>query len=285
MVNWLTLTLISTILFTTMNLLQRVLAVSSHDQRAAAIVFNFTAASMAFAIFILTGAYQNFSLPSSQIAYIGLVVGVVSYGLFERLRFVAAKRIDASTLTIITTLGIVIAFIGSAIIYHEDISISKMIGSLLILSAIFIVPSPKNQHSKKTRSGLLIGLAISLCIGFALMMDKNGALFFSSETYSILVWSLPLLIVIYPGIKVEKLYAEIKIGSWRIILMALVNVLAYATFLKAFTLADATKVMPIGQLSTIMTVLLGAAFLNERDGLVAKIIAGLIATVGAILLV
>jgi len=240
---------------------------------------------MAFAIFILTGAYQNFSLPSSQIAYIGLVVGVVSYGLFERLRFVAAKRIDASTLTIITTLGIVIAFIGSAIIYHEDISISKMIGSLLILSAIFIVPSPKNQHSKKTRSGLLIGLAISLCIGFALMMDKNGALFFSSETYSILVWSLPLLIVIYPGIKVEKLYAEIKIGSWRIILMALVNVLAYAIFLKAFTLADATKVMPIGQLSTIMTVLLGAAFLNERDGLVAKIIAGLIATVGAILLV
>lgn len=63
------------------------------------------------------------------------------------------------------------------------------------------------------------------------------------------------------------------------------NVVAYLLQLKALLLADATKVIPILQTSTLLTVMLGILLLGEKDNVARKIIASLIALVGSYILI
>ena len=106
---WFALALSSVMFFTTLNLLQRVLAVKSRDPRAMSLVFNFIAAILAILIFFVTGSHKNFSLPTGYSAWIVLAVACLMYGLFERGRFYAAKYLDASTLIIVLNISVVVA--------------------------------------------------------------------------------------------------------------------------------------------------------------------------------
>ncbi|PJA55412.1 hypothetical protein CO165_03665, partial [Candidatus Roizmanbacteria bacterium CG_4_9_14_3_um_filter_33_18] len=72
--------------------------------------------------------------------------------------------------------------------------------------------------------------------------------------------------------------------SWKIVLLSFFNFIAYFFGLKAFVLAEVTQVIPIMQLSTIMTVIAGIFLLNEKSNLAKKLLAGIIAVVGVFLL-
>ena len=77
---------------------------------------------------------------------------------------------------------------------------------------------------------------------------------------------------------------EVKLGSWKLFIIALLNVCGYFLQLKAVALQEASRVIPIVQTYTLFTILLGIFLLNERDNLAKKIIAGIIGFVGAYLL-
>lgn len=66
--------------------------------------------------------------------------------------------------------------------------------------------------------------------------------------------------------------------------MAFFNFIGFYLGLKAFILADATKVIPVIQTTTLMTVMVGVLFLKERSHLTKKILAGIIAVIGVFLL-
>jgi len=51
-----------------------------------------------------------------------------------------------------------------------------------------------------------------------------------------------------------------------------------------YALADASLVVPVVSLSTVFTVIVGIAFLGERDNIVKKIIAGILAFIGLLLI-
>ena len=100
-----------------------------------------------------------------------------------------------------------------------------------------------------------------------------------------MVWVLPILIIVFPSIKIADIKYELKRSSWRLIFIALANVLGYLFMLKALAMAEVTRVMPLIQTSTLLTVLSGILILNERDNIARKIIAGGIALAGVYFLV
>jgi len=282
--SWIILSFGSVIFFTSLNLLQRVIAVNSKTPRAMAILFNAIAAIIAILIFAVTGAFKNFSLPTTPKAWFVLLTASFCYAMFDRGRFTAAKLLDASFLTTIVNISVIVAFAGALFFYSERITVNKILGSILIISALFLVSIHK-EAKKTSRKGIVIAVIISIMLGLGWILDKQGAQLFNPITYNILIWVVPIIFIYFPGIKFEAVKTELKLASWKVILLAGLNVTGYLMQLKALAITEATKVIPIVQTSTIFTVLMGIFLLKEKEYVFRKIIASLIAVSGVYLLI
>lgn len=280
---WFYLTAGSVFFFTSMNLLQRVLAVESKNQRAMAVAFNAIAATLALCIFFLTGSYKNFTLQSNINGWIFLFIASMGYALYERARFTVSKFLDASVFSTIGNISMLVAFVGALFLYSETITINKLIGIGLILMALVLVSYKKN--SKTSWKGIILAILACASLGIGWMLDKKGTVYFTADTYNILIWTIPLPLIIFPSIKLSSVLYEIRRSSWRIFLLSGTNVMAYFMQLKALSMAEATRVIPIVQTTTLFTVLAGIFLLNEREDIPKKIFAGFLAVVGVFLLV
>ena len=279
---WLYLSLGSALSFTSLTLLSRVVSVKSKNPRALSIVFNLTAFLIALMIFFITGANKNFSLPTKFEPYLYLSIACLFYGLYERIRFYVAQVLEASLVSIINNVSLVVAFFVAAFIYSEIMTINKIGGFLLILTALFLVSV--NKVSKINRRGILLAILANVFLGIGWALDKKGVIFFSPETYNVLAWFFPLFVLYFPYLKFSDIKKEIKISSWKIVLLSFLNVFGYFIQLKAQELADATRVISIVQTSTLFTVIFGVLLLKEKSHLLKKILAGVIAVIGVFLL-
>jgi drug/metabolite transporter (DMT)-like permease len=271
--------------FSVMNLLQRRIAVDSKYTRAASVVFNVFGAMLAVILFFLLGGYRNFILPRNYLAWVFMFIAALFYGLYERGRFVSAKLLDASTLSVVAYVSLVVAFIGSLFLYNETLTLAKVFGSLLIVISLILVSIQNNVRKKITLKGILICVGIFTFLGLAWMLDKKGATFFEPNTYSIFVWTVPLAIIYFPYVKTRELVYELRLSSWRFVILAGLNVVGYYLQLQALKMADATRVIPLIQLSTLVTVILGILLLGEKDNIWRKIIAAIIGLAGAYILI
>ncbi|VVA44240.1 conserved membrane hypothetical protein [Candidatus Roizmanbacteria bacterium] len=279
---WLYLSLGVAVCYACLNIFSRVVSVNSKNPRALSIAFNLVSSVMAVVLLLLTGSYKNLSLPTQTDAWIYFMIAAFFYGIFERYRFLATKMLDASIYSIIGNIAVIIAFTISIFLYKEVLTLSKLFGSSLILGSLLMVIEKKK--SKISFKGLKVGLVASIAAGIAMGLDKKGATFFNPEVYNLLLWVAPLIILYVPGIKLKEIKDQFKQFSWKIILLSFFNFIGFYLSLKAFILADATKVIPVIQLSTIITVIVGIFLLNERSNLFKKVLAGIIAVVGVFLL-
>jgi drug/metabolite transporter (DMT)-like permease len=282
--SWIFLAFGSITFFTSLNLLQRVLAVESKNPRAMAVLFNVVAALIAILIFILTGAYRNFSLPYGTKPWMALLIASLGYAIFERGRFVAAKLLDASIFTTVGNISVLVAFTGALFLYGESLTTTKLIGGSLVLLALLLV-SINGSIKKASLKGLAVGIFISIMLGIGWMLDKLGAQYFNSDTYNILIWTLPVIFIYFPYMKIDDIKTELKLASWKVFLLAGLNVVGYLMQLKALEIAEATRVIPIIQTSTLTTVLFGIILLKERERITIKIVAGSLALLGTYFLI
>lgn len=280
---WFLFALSAMALFTSLNLLQRKIAVDSQNPRATAIVFDSVAAFFALLLFLLTGSYKHLSLPTQPLAWAFLVIASLMYGLFERNRFKVAQLLDASTFAIIINISVVVGFVGSLILYSESLTVAKLLGSLLIITSLLLATYRKNKKITSSK-GLFIAVGISILLGIGWTLDKKGVFYFTPEIYNILLWVFPLIVILFPFVKLRELKQEFKISSWRIMLLAGINVVGYWCNLQALNLAEATRVIPIIQTSLLFTVLLGMILFHEREHWPRKILATVLTLIGIYLL-
>jgi drug/metabolite transporter (DMT)-like permease len=279
---WLYYSLGAAICFTCLNIFSRVVSVDSKNPRALTLAFNLVCIVMAIFLFLVTGSYKKVVLPTQTEVWVYFAIATFCYGMFERLRFYTAKLLDASIYSVISNISVVMAFFLSLFLYNETLTLSKFIGFILILISLILVINIKK--SKILLKGLWFGIITSVLIGIGWSLDKKGAIFFSPETYNILAWTIPFIIIFFPSIKIKEIKLEFKKFSWKIILLAFFNFVGYYLTLKAYMLAEATKIIPVIQLSTLMTVIAGVFLLKEKNNLTKKLFAGVIAVIGVFLL-
>ena len=280
---WFYLSIGAALSFASLGLLSRVVSLKSKNPRLLSVIFNLSATLMSFGVFFASGAYRKIALPTGWSPWLFLSLTILSYGLYERLRFYMTKSLEASHLTIISNTSLVVAVIISFILYSEPLTSSKISGFLLILFSLVLVSIDGTR--KINWRGVFLAILGNCLLGIGWALDKKGMFYFNLETYNLMAWSLPLIVLYFPYIKLSDLKNEIKVASWKVIVLAFLNVFGYLMNLKALSLAEATKVIPVVQTSTIFTVIFGLIFLKERKHVLRKIIAAAIAVFGVYLLV
>jgi len=250
-----------------------------------AFLFNLFAALIALGIFLFRGNLTNLTYYTSKEAWLYVAIAALMYAVFERYRFKVAKQLDASYFATVLNVSVVVAFIGSVFLYKESLGSAKIIGSLLILFALILVSIGRKSKKHLTVKGLLLGIFISAVLGLGWMLDKKGALYFSADVYNILLWAIPVPLIYLPYIKTGNLISEFRLASWKIVLLAALNVIGYLMQLKALEIGEATKVIPIVQTTTLFTVLFGIILLRERENIGRKVFAAILALSGVYLLI
>ena len=213
-----------------------------------------------------------------------MIFAFLMYGLFERGRFLASKLLDASVEAIISNVGLVVAFVGSLFIYSEPLTLQKIAGTILVIISLILV-SLGHKIGKISIKGIFVAITIYAFIGVGWMLDKWGALHFTPNIYNLFGWIIPLFFIYFPYVKNKELAYEAKRSSWKLGLMAAINVIGYYLQLRAFTTGQAIVVIPLVQTFMLTTVLFGIVLLGERDNIGRKIFAAIIGFAGAVLLV
>lgn len=278
---WLILSIGAIAFFSCLNLLMRVLAVKSENPRAFSFMFNVFAGLFALIIILLQPVKISFDFPLVAIALV--LAATFLYGIFERLQFYARKHIDASTFVILFRITPVVTFITSIIFLGEEVTIPKLLGLIAIIAGSILVVYKK--FSVKLDKALLLTLICAVALGLGWTIDKRATEFFDPQLYTSLIWTLPLIFIFAPYISLKDLKNEFKISSWKIVLLAFLNVAGYYLQLKALSLADASTVIPLISATTIFTVIGGVVFLKERDHLLTKTAATILVIIGMLLLI
>ncbi|NCT55524.1 DMT family transporter [bacterium] len=279
---WITYAFSSVAFFVVLNLLSKVLMKDSKDTRAFAFIFNCISAAFALTIFIASSGYKNLPDNYSTIALTVLLISSLSYGLFERFKWYAIKHTEISVNTVIVSLATPLAFLSAIFLYNESINVYKVVGTVLVVIAVFFTTS--RAKGKSTTKGLLTSFFTMALIAVAWSFDKMGSQLYTPEFFNILVWTFPILFIVFPKIKIQNIKIEWKINNYKIVLISFLNVIGYYLNLKALQIAEATRVIPIIESSVIITVIAGVFLLKEKDSLSKKIIAAILSFVGIILL-
>lgn len=280
--NWFIFAVGAIFFFAAQDILMRVLAIKSDHSRVFSFVFNLWGAFFAFIAFVVQGGSfsEIFQVPASTLWLIA--IGVLFYGVYERVQFIARKGIDASSLTVIYQLSPVIGFLGALVFLGEHLTPIKLVGTILAVGASLLLVY-KNPRLRMSRP-VLYAFICAILLGIASVVDKPASAHLPSTLYSFLIWVLPLFIIAFPRIEKKQFLKEFRIGGWKVAFTALLNVVGFMCFIQALTLTDASRVIPIIYTSSIFTVLGGIFILGERDHISRKIIAAIIAFIGILLL-
>lgn len=279
---WFYLALTSAFIFAAQELLMRVLSVQTGSPRLFSLVFNLWGTVFSAALFVIErGSFAPLTALSIT-QYLWIAAALLLYGIYERSQFFARQGQDAATFTVIMRINTVVGFFGAIAFLGEPLTLAKAAGvTMVILASLLLVfHNPHFKFSKSFFYTLLCAVALGM-VGF---VDKPASAPVPPTLYSFLVWCLPLGIIAFPGVSRKDLIKEMRIGGWKVALAAILNVVGYVIYINALSMSDASRVNPITATYSILTVLGGVVLLRERDHYGRKILAGLIACIGVILL-
>lgn len=209
----------------------------------------------------------------------------ILYTASQVLVFQASKTIEASELIIFSSTR-VLWTIGAAIIFlGESFNLSKIIGTILILfSVVYVSLKKKRIHPNK---GHFYALAVAVCLGVGFVNDSYILKNADAVTYGALAFILPSILttVIFPS-KTSKLskYLNIRLLGKIFLLGIFYSVGLIASYSAYKSGGNASQIVPIGQSVVIVTVILAALFLGERENLLKKFIAAVLVSIGVLLL-
>jgi drug/metabolite transporter (DMT)-like permease len=280
---WFVLAIASVLFFSVASLLQKVLMKDDKsDPHAYSIFFQILGA-------VLIGSFalwRGFIMPPIGQYPFNFLLSAILYGSGTLFLFKALKYIEASEATIITSVRAIVTIVSAVLILGEVFDYKKGIGTVLILISAYVVT--QKSRGIKFNKGVVYALGMSLCYGLAITNDafivKHVRDIFSFLTIGFLLPGIFLTIV--------KPTALGRLGQF-----LKPNVIAKMFIFTSFYLggavtfyfalqngANASQITPIAQSTVIVTVILAAIFLGERDNLVKKSISAILVTIGVLLI-
>lgn len=263
------------------NLLNKILMKDNKsDPMLSSILFQFL---LAFFFFLLS-LIKGFVMPPIFIYPLNFILNGFLYGLGTFFIFKALKYIEVSESSIIYSFGSIITVISSIFFLKESFNFSKSLGLLLILISIIAVSKPKKF---KINKGVWYALGTAVLYGLAITND--AFLIKHSDTFSYLsvISFLPgvvLLLISPKSIKKIDYYFNLK-NLLKLLIFSIFYTIASIGFYLALVKGGQTsQVATISKSQIILTILLAAVFLRERDRLFIKIIYGILVVGGVILL-
>lgn len=280
--NWLTLTLLSVLISSGATILQRVLMKGDKSNPYSyTIVFHFLIGFLVLIFGLLSGA--NFSFFSGNVLMLFLAAAL--WGICQVFLFKALQTVEASEMTILSGLRVIVTIVASVLLLKEAFTGWNVLGTVLILTSTLLVVNLKKGF--KLDKSFLYVLGMALFGGLAIVADSANV-----QQYDVLAYST--FSNFLSGLFILAFYPK-ALSQWKDFVRSgfLVRMLPLAVFsatqgvlyLLALTYGGNTaEVGTIRQASVIVTILLAVMFLGERNNLGRKLIAGVLVTLGVVLL-
>lgn len=281
--SWLLLTLIGALVFSSNNLLIRVLMKDDKsDPYVQTVVMYGLAGAFALLFSLFHGGFHYRITFNQFLLFIPLAISITVGPI---LLFKSFQLIDASENTIVQSSQKLWAVLGAFVFLHEPFSIKKIIGTITIILGIAIAlwKQKKFQLNKGVILILISMIFYTSADLIAFFLVRN----FDPISLIIYVCFLPVatLLLIKPKtIKKISFYFKPKYALCISILSfndTLGTLCIYFAYLAGRNIA---QIAPIMGSTTIISVLLAIVFLKERSNLLNKIIGALV-VVGGVLLV
>lgn len=175
----------------------------------------------------------------------------------------------------------------SALILGEHISIHSWWGIALIIAGIIAATyKPAKKISFSLHRGTWYVLATSALIAVVSLIDKRASTLMDPSLYAAIVYAGPaivLLVLLYKRFFAECVQASQK-GAWLVTLAAgTINSIGFFFTLYTYRFLDLHVAYPILQMSSILALIAGIIFWNERERVGWKFFGLILALIGALL--
>ncbi|OGK64602.1 hypothetical protein A2313_01710 [Candidatus Roizmanbacteria bacterium RIFOXYB2_FULL_41_10] len=251
------------------------------DAYASAIAFQF----LGFIMILLFSLLNGFSLPPIQTYWLNYLAQAFLWGLVTVFLFKANKYLEASQVTIIYSFASIVGIVSAVLFLNDNLTVTRVWGTVLIIFSVILVFWQKGKVELNRGFGYM--LAVCLCSGVAVTND--AFLLRTTDVFSMLTigWLTPglFLLIAHPKAVVRLKYYWHKKHFNSLFWFTLLYALSGAAFYLAIKAGgQVSQVSPISNASIILTVLLSALFLNERNNLLKKLIAAVLVMIGVMLL-
>lgn len=277
---WFLILLINVLVISIATLFQRLaMKKEESDSLLSTIIFQFL---LGFLIipFAIT---QGFSWPNFAELWPYFLLSTIFYALGSIMFFKSIKLIEASEMTILSGMGAIVSMLGAYIFLQERLVLSQYLGAILVMISIFLV-----QYKKQKLvfgKGAIFALAATSIFAFANISDMLIIKTYDAISYAGLMSIFPaLMLCLMYSKKIGELPKAIKNVDKNLIIYGLLYSMGVITFYVALAKgALLSQVSVICKTNIILTVILAAIFIKERDNLWRKILAAIVCMVGVIL--
>ncbi|MDP2860240.1 MAG: DMT family transporter [bacterium] len=278
--NWFIFAIIGILSISIANIIQRaMMREPESDPLGSSIIFQFIVAFIT-GVFAL---FKGFVPPPFAEFPFNFVFSAVFYALGTLALFNAAKKIGASEITILSACGAIVTIVAAVFFLGESFSIKQVLGTALILASVILVQS-KLKISKNL--GSLYAILGTSCYALAIVSDTYILRGYDAVSYTPIISFLPgvVLLLAKPSV-VGRLKSFINVKYLRNMLLYgfLYGIQAVAYYLALSAGANASQMAPIFKSTIILTVILAALFLKEKEKIGIKLFSALLVTAGVIL--
>jgi uncharacterized membrane protein len=279
--NWFIWILISVVTTAVANIFQRVvMREKDTDPYATTVIFQFATA-------LLTGIFafgNGFVIPPIQHYFWNFLIGTVLWGLMSYTGFLAYQSLGSSEIAILSSFGTVVTIVSAILFLGESFNTQKIIGTVLILSAVILVS--RRKKALTFNRGVFYAIISTVLAGFAITNDAFILKTYNAVSYTSVMLFLPgvLLLAFRPSvIKAFGRLKNLKYSKNMLLLTIFYSAQAVAYYTALHVGADASQAAPISKVSIILTVLLALIFLKEKENLLLKLLSTVLVTVGVLL--
>jgi len=225
---------------------------------------------------VLLGRFQP-TVPALWGSVAG-VLGYFSFVLFSQ----SMKQGAASVAAPVFRLNFVITAILAVLFLSEAITTPKLVGFALAIVAIWLLLVQPNVKTVTIPRAALIPLLAGTFLGgvgfffskLGTMLAATAATVLTFQVAAVAVSGVAITVAREGGLHVsrESLISGVKIGF--------IQTIGLGCLIESFSLGEVTILSPIGQLSFVVTAILGILILKEA--LTARKVLGLASAVGAV---
>lgn len=277
---WYSYLIINICVFSLATLYQRMILKNSKDPVLYYVINGLVAGS----ILIAYGFWMGFKIPNIQHISLNLIIMTVLLGFGNMLNFTALRRTEASEFTVLFSTRAVWSVVAAILVLGESFGLKQIIGGSLIISSVFLVSWKKKSF--RLNEGEMLTLAAAAFFGIEFVNDTYLVSSIDLLFYLPLIFLLPSLFI--GALNYKKLPTIHKVVSlkdfFKLSFLALMFAISATATLTAYTKGhNAAQIAILNQTSTILIVMLGIIFLNERSHMKLKILGAVISLIGVFL--
>lgn len=280
--DWYLLAIISVIASSLTGIIRKKLVIKEVNSIQTIIIFQLLCALVIF----FPAIYFGFEMPPISEYPINFILQGILWGSSSIFLFLAYKKLEASEVAILMAIETLIAVLLGIFILGETFTLRMQIGAILIFSAITIIAFNSFKRIKLNKTFLYIILA-SVLAGFAVVNDTFLIKQSDSLSFLTIAYLLPgIFVYLYYILKNKCFKFNLnKINLKYTFILSACSIAAGIPFYFALNLdGQISQVILINKSSIILSVLLAAIILKERDHLLKKMFSAILVILGVILL-